>query len=74
VDLNGNLADLVTAAARRGPDHLAFVDPVRRQWLSWAGFLEAMDAEAARLLDAGVHPGDRVLVRLRQGVPLCVEV
>lgn len=74
MDHNGNLADLVTAAARRGPDHLAFVDPVRRQFLSWSGFSAAMDAEAARLARAGVRPGDRVLVRLRQGVPLCVAL
>jgi long-chain acyl-CoA synthetase len=74
VDHNGNLADLVTAAARRGPDHLAFVDPVRRQSLSWSAFLSAMNAEAARLAGAGVRPGDRVLVRLRQGVPLCVAL
>jgi long-chain acyl-CoA synthetase len=74
VDHNGNLADLVTAAARRGPDHLAFVDPVRQQSLSWTAFLAATDAEASRLLAAGVRPGDRVLVRLRQGVPLCVAL
>jgi long-chain acyl-CoA synthetase len=74
VDHNGNLADLVTAAARRGPGHLAFVDPVLEQVLSWAAFGAAMNAEAARLLEAGVRPGDRVLVRLRQGVPLCVAL
>ncbi|HTK64670.1 MAG TPA: AMP-binding protein [Pseudonocardia sp.] len=74
MDHNGNLADLVTAAARRGPDHLAFVDPVRGHFLSWAGFSAAMNAEAARLGRAGVQPGDRVLVRLRQGIPLCVAL
>jgi len=74
VDHNGNLADLVTAAARRGPEHQAFVDPVRRQSLNWSSVLSAVDAEAARLLGSGVRPGERVLVRLRQGVPLCVAL
>jgi long-chain acyl-CoA synthetase len=74
VELNGNLADLVSAAARRGPDHPAFVDPVRREALTWAGAEAAVAGEAARLAAAGVRPGDRVLVRLRQGVPLCVAL
>lgn len=74
MELNGNLADLVAAAARRGPDHPAFVDPVRREALNWAGAEAAVAGEAARLAAAGVRPGDRVLVRLRQGVPLCVAL
>ncbi len=74
MDLNGNLAELVAAAARRGPDHLAFVDPVRRHAMTWSGVGSAVDAEAARLAAAGVCPGMRVLVRLRQGVPLCLAL
>jgi long-chain acyl-CoA synthetase len=74
VELNGNLADLVAAAARRGPEHSAFIDPVRDQALSWSGVEAAVRIEAARLATAGVHPGERVLVRLRQGVPLCVAL
>lgn len=71
---SGNLVDLVVAAARRGPDHLALVEPVRELALSWSATAATVDAEAARLVSAGVRPGDRVLVRLRQGIPLCVAL
>jgi len=35
--LAGNVADLVTAAAERGPDHPALLEPARGLVLSWAG-------------------------------------
>ncbi len=71
---SGNLVDLVAAAARRGPDHPAFVEPAQGLALSWSATAATVDAEAARLVAAGVRPGDRVLVRLRQGIPLCIAL
>ncbi|MBV9315277.1 MAG: AMP-binding protein [Pseudonocardia sp.] len=72
VDLTGNVADLVSAAASRGPEHPAFVEAGNQLAVSWAQANAAVDAEAARLVSAGVRPGDRVLVRLPQSIPLCL--
>ncbi|WP_028926143.1 AMP-binding protein [Pseudonocardia acaciae] len=72
--LGGNLVDLVAAAAERGPDHPALVDPGRGVALSWSHVQAAADAEVARLRAAGVRPGERVLVRLAHGVPFCLAL
>jgi len=72
--LAGNVADLVAAAARRGPDHPALLEPARGRVLSWAGLDAASDAEADRLAAVGVTPGDRVLIRLGHGARFCVAL
>jgi long-chain acyl-CoA synthetase len=72
--LAGNVADLVAAAAERGPDHPALLEPARGLALSWAGLDAAADAEADRLAAAGVSPGDRVLIRLGHGARFCVAL
>jgi long-chain acyl-CoA synthetase len=69
-----HLADLVTAAAVRVPDHPAVVDVTSGVTLTWADVEEAGAAEAARLLAAGVAVGDRVVVRLPNGAAFCVAL
>ncbi|GAA2552241.1 AMP-binding protein [Pseudonocardia hydrocarbonoxydans] len=69
-----HLAELVTRAAARTPDHPAIVDVTGGTTLTWADIDAASAAEAARLRAAGVRPGDRVVVRLANGAPFCVAV
>ncbi|HEX4247061.1 MAG TPA: AMP-binding protein [Pseudonocardia sp.] len=72
--LAGNVADLVAAAAGRGPDHPALLEPAKGLVLSWAALDAAADAEADRLAAAGVGAGDRVLIRLGHGARFCVAL
>jgi long-chain acyl-CoA synthetase len=58
----GNVADLVTEAAARTPGHLAFVDHATGRRMTWQQVHAAADAYAARLLQAGLGPGDRVAI------------
>jgi long-chain acyl-CoA synthetase len=69
-----HVADLVADAARRAPDHAAIIDVTSAVTLSWAEFDAAVSAEALRLGEAGVVPGERVLVRLGNGAAFCVAV
>ncbi|WP_433276267.1 AMP-binding protein [Pseudonocardia xinjiangensis] len=69
-----HVADLVTRAAARVPEHAAIVDVTSGITLTWAEVDGAVSAEAARLRDAGVVAGDRVLVRLGNGAGFCVAV
>ena len=69
-----HVADLVARAAARTPDQAAIVDVTSGITLSWAEFDGAVSAEAARLRDAGVTRGDRVLVRLGNGAAFCIAV
>ncbi len=73
-DTYGNIADLVTSAALRGPAHAALIDADSGQQLSWSEVHAATDALAAVLLDAGVAPGDRVAIRLPIGPAYCIAV
>jgi long-chain acyl-CoA synthetase len=66
-----NVADLVTAAARRGADHPAIIDGASGARVSWAELDAAVDAGAAALLAAGLAPGDRVVLRLPTSLALC---
>ncbi|MGI9063430.1 MAG: AMP-binding protein [Pseudonocardiaceae bacterium] len=73
--LAANIADLVTAAARRGPDHPALCDrALGDRAVTWGGVDAAVHAEAARLREAGLAPGDRVVVRLPTSAEFCVAV
>jgi len=58
----GNVADLVTEAAARTPGHVAFVDHATGRRMTWQQVHAATDAYAARLLQEGLVPGDRVAI------------
>ncbi|CAM06112.1 long-chain acyl-CoA synthetase [Saccharopolyspora erythraea NRRL 2338] len=70
----GNIADLVAAAARRGPQYPALIDGPTARRLTWSELDAVVDGEARRLLAAGVAPGDRVAIRLPTGVAFCVAL
>ncbi|MCW2632798.1 MAG: Long-chain-fatty-acid--CoA ligase [Pseudonocardia sp.] len=74
VGLQRNLADLVTAAAERGPEHPALIDPVSGEIVRWAELDRAVDAEARRLRASQVNPGDRVLIRLPSSAAFSVAL
>lgn len=69
-----NVADLVRASAHRGPKHVALVDVTTANSYTWAEVDSFVDREAHRLVDSGVEPGDRVVVRLPTGAAFCVAV
>jgi len=60
---NRGLDELVRAAAARTPEQLAVIggDGTRSTWAELDGLV---DGEAARLVGGGLHPGDRVALRL----------
>ncbi|HEX3792667.1 MAG TPA: AMP-binding protein [Pseudonocardiaceae bacterium] len=69
-----NLADLVSAAAERGPAHVALADGASGDTLSWVELDAVVSAQATRLVEAGLRVGDRVAVRMATGIPYCVAV
>ncbi|ONI73207.1 acyl-CoA synthetase [Actinosynnema sp. ALI-1.44] len=69
-----NVSDLVAIAAEQAPDHLAFAEVATDQALSWAKLDRAVNAEARRLLDAGIEPGDRVAIQLPTGIGFVVAL
>ncbi|XVV03452.1 AMP-binding protein [Actinosynnema sp. CA-248983] len=69
-----NVADLVRASAQRGPKHVALVDVTTANSYTWGEVDSFVDREAHRLVDSGVEPGDRVVVRLPTGAGFCVAV
>jgi long-chain acyl-CoA synthetase len=73
-DLTRNVADLVADAARRGPGRAALVDAASGRMLTWGDVHAEVDRQAARLAEAGMQPGDRVLVRLPAGIDYCLAV
>jgi long-chain acyl-CoA synthetase len=77
----GNIADLVTAAARRGPGHPALIGTVADLGAdsaptvrTWAELDTAVNAQAKALASAGVQSGDRVVIRQQVGIGYCVAV
>lgn len=73
-DLAGNLADLVARSARRGPGRAALVDAATGHSLTWAEVDVEVNRRATRLAEAGMRPGDRVAVRMPNGIPYCLAV
>ena len=69
-----SVAELVSRAAARFPDHPGVVDVALGRTATWAQLESAVAAEAARLRAAGVGSGDRVVVRLQGGLSFCVAV
>ncbi|GAA1868228.1 long-chain fatty acid--CoA ligase [Pseudonocardia ailaonensis] len=69
-----HLSGLVRRAAAAVPDQAAVVDVTRGRTLTWAQLAEAADAEAARLVAAGVGPGDRVVIVLPNGAGFAVSL
>ncbi|HEX3783864.1 MAG TPA: AMP-binding protein [Pseudonocardiaceae bacterium] len=73
-DPAANIADLVTAAALRGPAHAALIDADSGQSLSWSEVHAAVDAMAAALIEAGIAQDDRVAIRLPTSPAYCIAV
>jgi long-chain acyl-CoA synthetase len=69
-----SVAQLVSRAAARFPDHPAVVDVALGRTATWAQLESAVAAEAARLRAAGVRSAERVVVRLPGGLSFCVAV
>ncbi|MFR9731438.1 class I adenylate-forming enzyme family protein [Saccharopolyspora sp. MS10] len=68
-----NLADLVRAAADRGPQHPALIDLAGHE-LSWSELDSAVTGYGWRLREAGVLPGDRVAFALPTGFEFCIAL
>ncbi|HEX5121427.1 MAG TPA: AMP-binding protein [Pseudonocardiaceae bacterium] len=73
-DLTRNVADLVTDAAQAAGDRPALIDGTTGVTLTWAEVDTEVNQRAQRLAEAGMHPGDRVAVRLPTGIPYCLTV
>ena len=69
-----NLAELVSAAAERGPNHIALVDATSGEELTWARADAIVHGQAAALAAAGAGAGDRIAVRMPTGIPYCLAV
>jgi long-chain acyl-CoA synthetase len=69
-----NVSDLVARAAQQAPDHLAFAEAATDAAVSWSQLDAAVNAEARRLLDEGLQPGERVAVQLPTGLPFVVAL
>jgi long-chain acyl-CoA synthetase len=69
-----NVSDLVARAAEQAPDRLAFAETANGTTISWAQLDAAVNAEARRLLDEGLQPGERVAVQLPTGVPFVIAL
>lgn len=62
--VRGNVADLVSAAAREYPTAVALIDTVSGHTVTWEALDTAVDALAHALPQAGFRAGDRVALRL----------
>ncbi|MQA60808.1 MAG: AMP-binding protein [Actinophytocola sp.] len=69
-----NVAELASDAARNWPEATALVDSSSELSLTWAQLDNAVNAAAARLRDAEVSPGDRVVIRLPTSAAFAVCV
>lgn len=71
VSTGRNIADLVSDAARRDPAQLALIEPAGGRELTWGQLNTAVNAEAARLIECGLLPGQRVGLRLPTSSTFC---
>jgi long-chain acyl-CoA synthetase len=69
-----SVAQLVSRAAARFPDHPGVVDVALGRTATWGQLESAVAAEAARLRAAGVGSGARAVVRPQGGLAFCVAV
>ncbi len=58
-----SIADLVAAAAGRGPKATALVVTSERIPMSYGALTQLVDDLVKQLIDAGLRPGDRVALR-----------
>lgn len=70
----GNVADLVRNAAALDPDHPALVEAATERRLTWGELDAAVDVAATGFVEAGLEPGDRVVVRLPGTVEYCIAI
>ncbi|MGH3625236.1 MAG: AMP-binding protein, partial [Sciscionella sp.] len=68
------VADLLTAAVRRGGEHPALIEGATGRTISWADTERLAAAIARRLVGAEMRAGDRVLLRLPNGIAWCVAL
>ncbi|MBZ4558085.1 AMP-binding protein [Mycobacterium avium subsp. hominissuis] len=68
------LDTILTDAARRWPDRTAVLDASGGTGFSYAGLDEQANRAAAGLADAGIAPGDRVLLQLPNGCQFAVAL
>ncbi|WP_307849486.1 AMP-binding protein [Qaidamihabitans albus] len=72
-DPGGNVADLVSEAARTRPGAPALIDTATGTTLTWADVDAAVSAAARRLTEAGLAPGDRAAIRLPTSTAFAVS-
>ncbi|WP_438801155.1 AMP-binding protein [Amycolatopsis magusensis] len=70
----GNVSELVARAAGSWPNSLALIDSGTDRRSTWAQADAAVNAEARRLLGAGLSRGDRVIVRLPTSTAFAVSL
>ncbi|BBX62369.1 2,3-dihydroxybenzoate-AMP ligase [Mycobacterium saskatchewanense] len=68
------LDTILSDAAQRWPERIAVVDALAERGLSYAEFDAQADGAAAGLRDAGIAPGDRVLLQLPNGSRFAVAL
>ncbi|SFQ40778.1 long-chain acyl-CoA synthetase [Amycolatopsis arida] len=68
----GNVAELLSSAARTRPGAAGLVDTTTGTTLTWADVEAAVDAQVAELRAAGLAPGDRVVLRLSTGAAFAI--
>lgn len=69
-----NVAGLVSDASRRDPAHPALIEPISGDELSWGQLDTTVDAEAVRLIQCGLQPGQRVVLRMPTSSAFCVSL
>jgi long-chain acyl-CoA synthetase len=73
-DIRRNVADLVADTAREHGDRVALIDATDGSSVTWAQVDAEANHRAARLVEAGMRPGDRVVVRMPTGILYCLAV
>jgi long-chain acyl-CoA synthetase len=74
IEGRGSVSELLSAAADKCPDSVALIETGSAATLTWAQFDRLANGQAARLIDAGVEPGDRVALRLPTSADFAVAL